>query len=63
VKTEFVLKSAAQNKAMDLSRAENPIFTGRAVVALASDPKVMEKSGRVLVVAELAKEYGFRDDA
>ncbi len=63
VKTEFVLKSAAQNKAMDLSRAENPIFTGRAVVALATDPNRMDKSGRVLVVADLAREYGFRDDA
>jgi dehydrogenase/reductase SDR family protein 1 len=61
VKTEFVLE-AAKGGRMDLSRAESPIFTGRAVVALACDAKVLEKSGRVLVVAELAKEYGFRDE-
>jgi hypothetical protein len=61
VKTEFVL-AAAQQGNMDLSHAESPLFTGRAVVALASDPKILEKTGRVLVVAELAKEYGFRDE-
>ncbi|MCG8589600.1 MAG: SDR family NAD(P)-dependent oxidoreductase [Proteobacteria bacterium] len=63
VKTEFVLEEAAKNpNAMDLSGAENPIFTGRAVAALAADPKILEKTGRVHVVAELAKEYGFQDD-
>ena len=55
VKTEFVL-AAAKGGQMDLSKAETPIFTGRAVVALASDPRVLEKSGRVLVV-------GHTDDA
>ena len=61
VKTEFVL-AAAKAGQMDLSKAETPIFTGRAVAALASDPKVLEKSGRVLIVADLAREYGFRDE-
>ena len=63
VKTEFVLASAEQaGGSMDLSQAENPIFTGRAVVALAGDEKVMDKTGQVLVVADLSREYGFRDD-
>jgi dehydrogenase/reductase SDR family protein 1 len=63
VKTEFVLASAAQSGGrMDLSQAENPIFTGRAVVALFGDEGVMEKSGKVLVVADLSREFGFRDD-
>ena len=62
VKTEFVIEAAKQGN-MDLTNAESPIFTGRAVTALASDPKRMEKSGRVLIVAELAKEYGFKDEA
>ena len=61
VKTEFVLEAAKAGN-MDISKAESPIFTGRAVTALASDPDLMTKSGRVLIVAELAKEYGFRDD-
>lgn len=34
---------------------------GRAVVALAKDPAVMEKSGRVFRVGDLALEYGFTD--
>ena len=63
VKTEFVLASAKQaGGSMDLSQAENPIFTGRAVVALATDAERMAKTGRVLVVADLSKEYGFQDD-
>ena len=45
----------------DLSNSESPQFVGRAVAALAGDPKVMQKSGRVLVVASLGKEYGFAD--
>lgn len=34
---------------------------GRAVAALAADPQIMDKSGRWLVAAELAEEYGFTD--
>jgi NAD(P)-dependent dehydrogenase (short-subunit alcohol dehydrogenase family) len=51
---------------MDLSperaaEAESPEFPGRAVAALAADPNVLEKSGRVLTTPELAREYGFTD--
>jgi hypothetical protein len=35
--------------------------TRRAVAALAADKKVMKKSGKVLVAAALAIEYGFTD--
>ena len=45
----------------DLSTAESPRFTGRAVVALACDPEVMARSGRALAVGALAAEYGFTD--
>ena len=58
VRTEAVLRAAAH---FDLSNSESPEFTGRAVAALADDPNVMEKSGRVLVAAALAREYGFVD--
>ena len=40
---------------------ESPELTGRAIAALAADPRVMSQSGRVRVVAELAVEYGFTD--
>jgi NAD(P)-dependent dehydrogenase (short-subunit alcohol dehydrogenase family) len=41
--------------------SETPRFVGRAVVALAGDPKVKEKSGRVFSSWGLAREYGFTD--
>lgn len=45
----------------ELARTESPRYLGRAVAALARDPNVIEKSGRVLLVADLAREYGFTD--
>jgi len=41
--------------------SETPFFTGRAVAALAADPKVLEKSGGLYSSWNLAKEYGFTD--
>jgi hypothetical protein len=41
--------------------SETPYFIGQAVVALATDPQVMEKSGKALATWHLAKEYGFHD--
>jgi dehydrogenase/reductase SDR family member 1 len=46
---------------LDLSQAESPRFSGRAVVALAADPGVMARSGRAWTTAELAHAYGFTD--
>ena len=40
---------------------ESQVFSGRAVAALAADPRVKVKSGKVFSVAGLAKEYGFTD--
>jgi dehydrogenase/reductase SDR family protein 1 len=40
---------------------ETPVFVGRAVAALANDPRVMEKTGQILLASELAGEYGFTD--
>jgi NAD(P)-dependent dehydrogenase (short-subunit alcohol dehydrogenase family) len=45
----------------DLERTESPQYIGRAVAALAADPNVMEKTGRILTVGDLAREYGFTD--
>jgi dehydrogenase/reductase SDR family member 1 len=47
---------------LDLSYAESPEFTGRAIVAVATDPNNRrDKSGTYQVVAELAQEYKFTD--
>jgi NAD(P)-dependent dehydrogenase (short-subunit alcohol dehydrogenase family) len=54
--------SANQNDAAnDFMVSESPIYIGRAVVALAADPKVKKKSGRVFSSWALAREYGFTD--
>eukprot|EP00980_Cylindrotheca_fusiformis_P008939 scaffold1909_cov130-Cylindrotheca_fusiformis.AAC.6 len=48
---------------LDLSTGETPAFSGRAVVKLAEldEETMMSRSGKVEVVAELAKEFGFTD--
>jgi NAD(P)-dependent dehydrogenase (short-subunit alcohol dehydrogenase family) len=43
------------------AQTESPEFPGRAVAALASDPNVLERSGRVFTTPELARDYGFTD--
>ncbi len=54
--------SANQNDAPnDFMVSESPRYIGRAVAALATDPKVKEKSGRVFSSWALAREYGFTD--
>jgi NAD(P)-dependent dehydrogenase (short-subunit alcohol dehydrogenase family) len=54
--------SANQNDApADFMMSESPRFIGRAVVALASDPKAKKKSGRVFSSWGLAREYKFTD--
>lgn len=58
VRTESVMQAAAF---LDLSNSESPQFIGRAVAHLAADPNVMEKTGKVVVAAALAEEYGFTD--
>jgi len=45
----------------DISRSAAPILNGRAVAALAADPKVIEKTGTHVTVKDLAAEYGFSD--
>ena len=55
-RTESVMQSAGF---LDLSNSESPEYTGRAVVALATDPAVASRSGAILVSAALAGEYGF----
>ena len=58
VRTESVMRAAEY---FDMSNSESPQFTGRVIAALAADPDVMKKSGKVLVVAQEALEYGIQD--
>ena len=55
-KTEMVLSRKGSTE-----YNESPEFVGRSVVALASDPEIMNKSGETLITRELAIDYGFTD--
>jgi dehydrogenase/reductase SDR family protein 1 len=58
VRTEKVMEAA---QFLDLGNSESPEFIGRTVAALATDSDVLRHTGKVLVAAALAKEYGFTD--
>jgi len=60
VRTEAVL-AAAQGGWFDLANSESPEFIGRVVAALSADPGIMQRSGSVLVAAEVALELGVTD--
>jgi len=60
MRTERVMAAHAAQP-FDLSGTESPEYLGRAVAALAADPRVLERSGQVLTVGDLAREYGFTD--
>jgi NAD(P)-dependent dehydrogenase (short-subunit alcohol dehydrogenase family) len=56
------VNSSDQNDApQDFLVSESPRYIGRAVAALAADPRAMKKTGRVFSSWALAREYGFTD--
>jgi dehydrogenase/reductase SDR family protein 1 len=60
VRTEAVLQ-AAEGGWLDLANSESPEYIGRVVAALAKDPMLIERSGKVLVAAAVAAELGITD--
>ena len=66
MRTEFVLMGFKATEATwhqhpALARTESPRYLGRAVAALAADPRVHDRTGRVHLVGDLARAYGFQD--
>lgn len=56
------LASATDKKlAESVKHGETVEFAGKAIVHLAADQNVMNKSGRILLTGELGEEYGFTD--
>src|ERR1700739_3672819 len=51
----------AGKKDPNFLESESPLFVGRAVAALASDPNSIERTGQLLRSWELARPYGFTD--
>jgi hypothetical protein len=41
--------------------SESPLFVGRAVAALAQDPRMLERTGQLWSSWELSRDYGFTD--
>ncbi len=60
-RTQRVFDQEPDKYAALAATAETPEFTGRVIDALANDPRLMDKSGRVLIGAELGQEYGLTD--
>ncbi|HVA92513.1 MAG TPA: SDR family NAD(P)-dependent oxidoreductase [Chloroflexota bacterium] len=58
VRTEAVMRDAAY---FDLGNSESPQFQGRVIAALAGDPNVSRQTGRALVTAAVALDYGVQD--
>ncbi|WP_342380968.1 SDR family oxidoreductase [Myxococcus stipitatus] len=58
--TEANWRDAAKTEP-DFIASESPSYVGRAVAALAADPHVGSKAGRVFSSWALAREYGFTD--
>lgn len=64
MRTERVMRAMttdAVKKQFGFEKSESTEYVGRAVAALAADPRVAKKSGTIHFVADLAKEYDFRD--
>jgi NAD(P)-dependent dehydrogenase (short-subunit alcohol dehydrogenase family) len=64
MRTERVLmnlKSEEHKKMFRFDLSESVEYIGRAVAALTADPDVLEKTGTIHFVADLAREYGFTD--
>jgi NAD(P)-dependent dehydrogenase (short-subunit alcohol dehydrogenase family) len=51
----------AGSKDSNFLQSESPLFVGRAVAALAADPKVTDRTGMLVSSWELARDYGFTD--
>ena len=60
VLTERVLQLYGDKVAGSKAK-ETPEFVGRAVVAMKQDPALLDKTGKVVMAAELAEEYGYTD--
>jgi NAD(P)-dependent dehydrogenase (short-subunit alcohol dehydrogenase family) len=61
VATEFIKEWSAK-RGSDLSKAQTTLFVGRSIVALAESPDLMERSGSIQWVEDLAAEFDLVDE-
>lgn len=62
VRTEYLQAVSARGEVpFALKNGESPQLSGRAVAYFAADPEREKRSGEILIVADIAKHYGFTD--
>ena len=61
VSTEFIQDTAAQT-GMDTSKMQTPLFVGRSAAALLAADDLMERSGTIQWVEDLAEEFDLFDE-
>ena len=61
VATEFILDSAGQT-GMDISKLQTPLFVGRTAAALLAADDLMERTGSIQWVEDLAEEFDIDDE-
>lgn len=61
-RTEAVMAKEPEKYEGFWEMAETPDFTGHLITALYNDPGLMDRSGQVLIGAELAHDYGIVDE-
>jgi dehydrogenase/reductase SDR family member 1 len=61
VATEFI-KSWAEKRGSDMAQAQTTLLVGRTVVALATAPDLMARSGSIQWVEDLSREFDVRDE-
>lgn len=44
------------------AEGETPEFAGKCIAAMAADPEIMKKTGKIVMTADLAREYGLQDE-
>ncbi len=62
VRTEYLTAVSERGEVpFGLKNGESPQLSGRAVAHFAADPEREKRAGEVLIVADIAKQYGFTD--
>jgi NAD(P)-dependent dehydrogenase (short-subunit alcohol dehydrogenase family) len=63
MRTEAVMENFRQGlrSPEELAQTDSVELGGQAVLALATDPNVLQKTGKIFRVRDLAQEYGFED--
>jgi NAD(P)-dependent dehydrogenase (short-subunit alcohol dehydrogenase family) len=63
MRTEALMENFHQGlrRPEELAQTDSVEFGGRAVLALATDPNLLQKTGKILRTRDLAQEYGFGD--